>query len=156
MPLSINQSNILFFDWKKLGTPRIKPGMDGWEAQTLPLCYAIPPLLLLGAKAMAIFCSIWLLWHQKISFSRRSYLPPCTMALTWIDISTTTQSPWGLSVTWIIRTQLNYWKVQNSCDESCSFVPLTSPLSIEPELLDPLILSVTSNVKTTMCCFAIV
>ena len=25
------------------GTPRIEPGTAGWEARTLPLCYAVPP-----------------------------------------------------------------------------------------------------------------
>ena len=25
------------------GTPRIEPGTGGWKAQTLPLCYAVPP-----------------------------------------------------------------------------------------------------------------
>ena len=30
------------FKEKNSGTLRIKPGTAGWEAQTLPLCYAVP------------------------------------------------------------------------------------------------------------------
>ena len=41
--LSIHISSIKYFGWKNFGTPRIEPRTAGWEAQTLPLCYSVPP-----------------------------------------------------------------------------------------------------------------
>ena len=35
--------NLSYIQIKILGTPRIKPGVAGREARTLPLCYAPPP-----------------------------------------------------------------------------------------------------------------
>ena len=43
--VSINLSNIEFLNWKKLGMPKMKLGTAGWEAQKLPLYYAIPQLI---------------------------------------------------------------------------------------------------------------
>ena len=42
MLLSIYLYIVEFFYRKSFGKPRIKPGMAGWEAQVLLLCYAVP------------------------------------------------------------------------------------------------------------------
>ena len=49
VPLSINLSNVEFYDWKSI----IEPGTAGWIARTLPLCYAVPLVLFLLRKILA-------------------------------------------------------------------------------------------------------
>ena len=53
--------------WKKLEIPRIEPGMAGWEAQTLPLCYAVPPDLIF----FLLTCLLWMLISMQLNFGRR-------------------------------------------------------------------------------------
>ena len=43
--------NTRYFNWES-GAPRLEPGAAGWEAQTLPLCYAAPLLLILHSTVV--------------------------------------------------------------------------------------------------------
>ena len=40
-----SQSKIFWFNFYQQSDVRIKPGTAGWEAWTLPLCYAVPPII---------------------------------------------------------------------------------------------------------------
>ena len=65
---TINLSNIKNSE-KFLGTPRIKPGAAGWEAQ--PLCYAIFTILCLPLDGKATFRLLLLIVHGDVR-SRKS------------------------------------------------------------------------------------
>ena len=79
--LSLNPSNIKFFLWKNLGALGIKRGPAGWEVQTLPLCYADPPVCVSMIKCGFQLTS---LWKHRLALKWRS----CSHLRHWSDFFT--------------------------------------------------------------------